>query len=297
MTTSSPIAAIGHTAMQVRDLDAALRTATEVMGLRESHRDGEWVYLTHGAPHHSLQLRESDVDAIDHVGLEADGAQGLEAARAALRTAGAEIVHDGPLDDGVADGVTVAGPDGVVFEIYHGMRQTEPPYRPQGVRPSRFGHLTFHSPDPKPMLDLLQSALGFKVSDVVRGGAFLRCNVDHHGIAVMPGTTAKLHHHAWEVESVADLGHLGDLLDGNGQHLIWGPVRHGAGRNIAAYFVDPAGLVVEYYADMQRIYDDSTFELEQWDETSHRWYSLWSPGLPDGFRDHGLGMAARDRPL
>jgi catechol-2,3-dioxygenase len=289
------ISSVGHVALRVRDLDAALWTADRIMGLRVSGSADGWVYLTHGACHHSLQLRAGDVDTVDHIGLEAAGHDGLAEVRSRVHAGGLPVITDGPLDEGIEDGFAFAGPDGVVFEVYVGMAQGEPVDGLTGVRPARFGHVNIHAPDPGPLIRTLQEVLDFRVSDLVRGGAFLRCNVDHHGIAVLPGPEARIHHHAWEVQTVADLGRLGDLLDEYGQHLIWGPLRHGVGRNIAAYFVDPSGMVVEYYADMQRIYDEATYVPEEWDMAGHRWWSMWAPLRPDDFTAHGLPFAnARD---
>ncbi len=86
----------------------------------------------------------------------------------------------------------------------------------------------------------------------------------------------------------AELGRLADLLDQHRLRLLWGPVRHGAGNNIAAYFLEPAGSVVEYYADMEQILEEGTFQPRTWQSTDPRWYTLWTAGRPAGFRDHGL---------
>jgi hypothetical protein len=128
--------------------------------------------------------------------------------------------------------------------------------------------------------DFLERVLDFRVSDVVEAGRFLRCNVEHHGIAVLPGP-GRLHHHAWEVRDIGEIVRLGDLLDRRGERLMWGPIRHGAGNNIAAYLIDPAGVVVEYYTDMQRIYDENHI-AGQWTMDDPRSYSLWAPIPPPG---------------
>ena len=86
------ISAIGHVAMIVSDVDAAVRNATTLMGLRISERHGDWVDLTHGAAHHSLQYLRSDVDAVDHVGLEAAGPEAVAVIREA-----ALLLHRGGL--------------------------------------------------------------------------------------------------------------------------------------------------------------------------------------------------------
>jgi catechol 2,3-dioxygenase len=286
-TETPVIAAVGHVAITVCDLEAALWTATEIMGLRESERRDGWVYLTHGAPHHAIQYRAGETNTVDHIGLQAADAKALVEIRSRLEREGIPLLSQRPLDPMLHDGFAFALPEGFVLEVYTGMPQGEPAYAATGVRPLRFGHVNIVVREPQPIIDLLQRVLDFRVSDVVAGGAFLRCNVDHHGIAVLPGP-GLLHHHAWEVSGIADLGRLGDRLDEVGQHLEWGPLRHGAGRNVAAYFIEPPGTIVEYYCDMERIYDEDGHEPVAWSMEGQRWYSLWSPGLPEGFGDLGV---------
>jgi catechol-2,3-dioxygenase len=156
-----------------------------------------------------------------------------------------------------------------------------------GVRPNRFGHVTLRVQDTKRLAAFLQDVLDFRVSDAIGGGFFLRCNVDHHGLGVMLGP-GQLHHHAWEVQSIADLARLGDRVHEYGQFLLWGPVRHGVGNNIAAYFADPCGVVVEYYTDMQKIYNDSDYEPIVWGD---EWRSLWMQTTPAEFPSYGIPPA------
>jgi catechol 2,3-dioxygenase len=285
------IAAVGHVALRVRDLEPAVRAATRVMGLRESERDGDTSYLTHGRPHHSLQYIAAAENAVDHIGLEAAGDWALEEIRARVARLGLRVVSERPLDRGIADGFAFVGPEGFVYEVYTGMRNGEPAYHATGVRPARLGHVTLNPRDPEAQRDFFVEVLDFRISDIVDGeGFFLRCNAEHHGIGLLLGRGV-LHHHAWQVTSIADLGRLGDLLDEHGLSLLWGPLRHGAGNNIAAYFAEPAGTVVEYYTDMEHIYDEAAFTPRTWDAADSRWYALWARGRPEGFRDHGLGPA------
>jgi catechol 2,3-dioxygenase-like lactoylglutathione lyase family enzyme len=294
MQQPSVISSIGHVAIRVRDLDEAVRDATDFIGLRVSERVDDTVYLTHGAPHHSLQYIAADEDAVDHVALEANGPAALAEIRDRVDAAGFEIVSDEPLDAGIEDGFAFVGHEDFVYEIYIGMAEDEPPCHAVGVGPTRFGHYTFNPKDPAAASRFLQDVLDFRVSDIIDGGVgeFLRCNVDHHGIAVVKGE-GTLHHHAWEVRSIADLAKIGDLLDDDGRAIIWGPVRHGIGRNIAAYYPQACGVVVEMYADMERIYDEAGFETRTWSTADHRWFSLWGTHRPGMFRDYGLRPAAR----
>lgn len=287
----SVTSAIGHVALQVRDLQAATATATSIMGLRVSRADPDSVDLTHGRPRLALQYLRSDRDAFDHIGLEAAGTEALAEVRRRLDRAGIALTREAPFDPEVGEGFVFELPGRVVVEIYAGMPQDQPDYVATGVRPTRLGHVNVYVPEPAATIAALCDVLDFRVSDRVRGGAFTRCNADHHGIAVLPGDN-KLHHHAWEVQSIADLGRLGDALHAAGRTLVEGPVRHGIGNNIAAYFEGPAGEAVEYYTDMDLIHDDEGFVPGDWDVTGTSWYSTWVPRLPpDGFRELGAPLA------
>jgi catechol-2,3-dioxygenase len=282
------IDALGHLAIRVRDIDAAVRDAVEVMGMREVQRDGDGVYLRVGAEHHSLQYIAAEEDGLDHLGFLAAGPEGLAEVRSRVAAEGLPIVSEGPLDDGVADGFAFTGPDGMTFEVYTGMEQGQLPYWPSGVRPARLGHVTLHPTDPPATAAFLQRVLGFRVSDTVGAdGFFLRCNSEHHAIGLFRGR-GTLHHHAWEVQSLAELGRLADLLGQHRRRPLWGPIRHGVGENIAVYFLEPAGSVVEYYADMEHIYDEASFVPRAHDADDSWWWSVWAEQRPDGFRDHGL---------
>jgi catechol-2,3-dioxygenase len=286
------ITAVGHVAIVVSDLEAAVRNATTILGLRVSDRHDAGVDLTHGAPHHSLQYLAGESNALDHIGLVAADAGALEEIRARADAAGVRVLQDVPLDASLPAGLVLEGPEGFLFEIYRGMPEDEPAYAPTGVKPNRFGHVNIQLADPGGMRQFLEQVLDFRLSDDVAGGVFLRCNVDHHGIGAFPGPP-KLHHYAYEVQSTVELGQLGDRVDEAGGSLLWGPARHGAGDNIAVYYREPSGTVVEYYCDMLRIYDDDAYVPVQWNIEDHKWISRWAPYLPEGFMDHGVPRAER----
>ena len=272
----------------MRDLAAAEENATAVMGLDVTERSPGALWLSHGGPHHSLHYVSGDVDAIDHVGLLAPDADAVAELRERVGAGGLTVLREGPDGPGVGDGFAFVGCEGATFEIYSEMARFDPGTETRGVRPRRLGHVNFFVRDPAAMQRQLIELLDFRLSDRAGEGSFLRCNVDHHGIGVFPGAGV-LHHYAWEMPSMIELGALADLIDRRGGSVLWGPMRHGIGRNVATYVQEPSGLVVEYYADMERIYDDVHHEPTDWSMDDHKWVSLWGPQLlPDGFTELGL---------
>jgi catechol 2,3-dioxygenase len=275
------IKAIGHVGLRVPDLDQSVAWATTVMGLREVTREDGTAYLTHGGVHHSLQYLQSEEPALDHVALEAQDERALHQLRDRLAKEGAEILSERPEELGIEQAIRFRGPDGHVFEVFSGVSGDQPRHTGRGVQPRKFGHPMLKSENPRATQEFLERVLGFRLSDDVGDGTllFLRCNADHHGIGITRGGEG-LHHYAWEVDSLAILGLLGDVLEKNGGRFLWGPGRHGAGGNLFTYHLDPAGCVVEYYADLIKIYDEAGYRPGSWVMSDYRFANLWGPGIP-----------------
>lgn len=280
------IAEMGHVALQTNKFEESIATAQSALGLRETGRvDGD-VFLSAANVHHELLYRESDRDAVDHIGLVAAGPAALGEVYRRVQDAGMPIVSTSPLEPGIGDGFAFLGPEDYVFEIYTGMAQNA--RQTPDFGPDRYGHINIHPQNANRMKDFLVEILDFRVSDVIGDdfAYFLRCNADHHGIAIIQGR-GSMHHHAWQAQSIVDLGKLGDRLEILGGELIWGPVRHGAGHNIAAYYVEPNGVVVELYTDLEQIYDDERPPV-RWEADDTRWFNRWGTYNGKDFRSHGI---------
>lgn len=289
------ISEIGHVSLRVRDLPAAEEFATAMLGLHASERSEGQIWFTLGSAHHSIHYIQSDEDALDHVGLVTPDDESLAEARRRVEAAGLEILQDA-IGTGIEDGFAFVDEFGFVFEIYSRMSQVSAPIPTAALRPSRLGHFNFFVPDPRRMERMLTDLFDFRVSDRVdgmEGGVFLRCNVDHHGIGVFPGS-GKIHHVAWEYPTIIQIGAIADLVNVRGGSVLWGPLRHGMGGNIATYVQESSGLVQEFYCDMERIYDDAGHVPGEWTFEGHKWVSLWGPHLtPEGFAELGLTPGSR----
>lgn len=271
-----------HVALQVPDLEASLAWATTVMGMRVTRRDGDHAYLTHADCHHSLQYIAGPQAALDHVALEAHDDGAIDALRKRLDDAGVEILSTEPQEHGLGRAIRFRAPAGHVIEVFTGMEAGGPSHTGSGIQPRKFSHPMLTAEDSGPTVRFLVDVLGFRLSDDVGDGTlvFLRCNPDHHGVGVGLGPRTGLNHYAWEVESLGVLGQLGDVLARNGGRFIWGPGRHGAGQNIFTYHFDPAGAIVEYCADLYRVWDEATYEAGHWSLEDPTFANLWGPGPP-----------------
>ena len=142
--------------------------------------------------------------------------------------------------------------------------------RQSKVQPRRLGHVVVGSLDQESSQRFFTEGLGFKVSDHVPGlASFLRCSTDHHNLLLQQAPLNFLHHTAWEVDDVDEVGRgASGMLEGHPERHVWGLGRHHIGSNFFWYLKDPVGNFSEYYSDLDCIVDDQ----------------LWKPSVVEGAR-------------
>lgn len=280
---------IGHVALRTPDLGRLSAYAAGALGLKVTSDGPEEVLLTANDKHHELQLLAGDDPGLDHVGLELESKAEMDAVVDRAVAAGGRILDRQTSEPELDSSIRLVGPEGITYEPYIGMKR-EPLRSDAHLRPGirRLGHLTFFAEDPETIVEFWTEGLGFRISDQTKGLTWLRCDFDHHGLAIGPRPSGTvLHHHAWEVQDVGALSQYCDSLAGDGRRLLWGPVRHGPGFNLATYLPDPDGGLIEVYADLIRIYDEAAYEPVDWDNQPDA-LNLWGPPPPDDLFTAGL---------
>jgi len=269
---------IGHVALRVTDLERSVAHAKNVLGLHERARSDGEVLLSSNEKHHELQLIAADEAAVDHVGLEVESADELAHVITTAVAAGAELLDHAREEAGIGDAVRFAGPAGIVYEVYDGMARdplSTSTYLRPGIR--KLGHLSFAVENPVEVVAFWRDGLGFRISDQAGPLTWMRCDTDHHGLAVSPRPHGNvLHHHAWQIQDWGALGQYCDDIARDGMTLSWGPVRHGPGFNLATYLPGPDGVITEVYADLLQIDDERAYEPIDWSDEP-RALNLWGP--------------------
>jgi catechol 2,3-dioxygenase-like lactoylglutathione lyase family enzyme len=157
------------------------------------------------------------------------------------------------------------------------------------VRPTNLSHVAIASPDQAATTRFFTEGLGFATSDRLPMIAFMRCSEDHHNVAVQQGPVTFLHHTAWEVADVDEVGRGGGAMVGaDPARHVWGLGRHAIGSNFFWYLCDPAGNFAEYVSDLDRITDAAAYEPPAWN--GPQFVRAWAPPLPPEF------LAPKDLP-
>ena len=292
MTATGAISEIGYISLQTRDLAASIENAVDVFGLIETESNGKKAFLTAQNKHHELVYTQTDQNALDHTGLVVSNTAELEAIRAKVDRGGYKVVSEQPIEDHIEQGFAFVGPEGFTWQVY--TEKLDYSLLKRGtLTADRLGHINIQVLDSPGQRDFLHEVFDFVVSDNIGNeNFFMRCNNDHHSIAVFQAPRAAIHHHAWQAGNIMDLARLGDRLARRGGRLLWGPVRHGAGDNIAAYFLEPNGTVIEYFCDMETIRDKERPERLFASDDLY-WINQWDGNVPDGILDHGVPPVAR----
>ena len=140
--------------------------------------------------------------------------------------------------------------------------------RPHGMpfNIRRIGHVALFVADMERSVRFYVDLLGFQISDLYGeemmpgGAAFLRCNTDHHGIALFRATQdnqpgAGQHHMAFEVGTLDEVFRARDHLRRHDVRIHF-EGRRRAGVQIAVEFRDPDGHNLEIYWGLDQIGSD-----------------------------------------
>ena len=265
---------IGHIALNVRDLDAAVDFQQRVIGMVETHRAAGASYLTCNRRHHELILVQDEANrGYDHIGLEVADAASLERALRQLPANGGTLlggIYDG--EPGIDRALKVRSPGGHVYKLFCGMEEGEAPSA--GDRPTHFEHVSCKVRNIRAEERFLEEGLGFRFSD--RMGflaAWWHCDDDHHGIALTLAPRAELSHYAYAWPEFAALGRVADrLVAERGRKCIWGPSRHGPGNNHFLYLHDEDGAMIECCSELVQMstgYVPRTWSM--WPRTINQW--------------------------
>ncbi len=285
------IAHLAHVEVLTPDPDASLAFYADVLGLEESGRDGQSVYLRGWGEwdHHSLKLTEAAAPGLAHTGWRCTSAAALQEAVGRVEAAGAGGEWLEP-STGHGPAYRFTGPGGQVHELlWEVERYVAPPelassypnrpqaYRPRGIAPRQIDHVTVMTADVLADAAWYRDTLGYVFTEYttlddadVAVFAMLTTNEKSHDLGLIldhSGVGGRLHHVSYWVDSRDELLRAADILMGAGVGVEFGPGRHGMGEQDYLYTREPGGVRVELNSGGYRLY---TPDLET---------RRWSPAL------------------
>ncbi|MEV4686415.1 VOC family protein [Microbacterium sp. LWH3-1.2] len=236
-------------------------------GLTEVHAEDGVSYLAaEGSPEPFILRLRKDDKRVDLAGFAVRNRADVDKLAAKLHAEDVQFVHEPQELTGFSGGYgfRVFDGDGRVLEFSTGYQTREArKIREREPIPAKLSHMVFNSQNLDQTVQWYIDHLDFTISDsLVRPDGvemmhFLRCNPNHHSIAVAMGPHHSLHHLSFEMRGIEEwMRGAGKILRA-GTRMIWGPGRHNAGDNTFAYFLDPAGNTIEYTTELSMVDDDT----------------------------------------
>ena len=315
------VAQLAHVELLTPDLEGTLRFFKDLLGLEETERRAQSVYLRgyEEQYHHSLKVTAAPRAGLGHVAWRARSPQALARRVAAIEATG--------LGRGWIDGDTGHGrayrfdtPEGHPMELLWEVdyvtasagKETPLRNRPQkrprtGVPVRRIDHLNLLAANAGAIRDFLVDILGFGERERVIGdddgsvlASFLSVTNLSHDIAIVPEPTdmrGRLHHVCFHYISVQHLFDVAELAKEAGIAIEHGPARHGIGGASFLYMLEPGGNRIELMGDPGYMIFDPAWKTVVWKGSEVPAVgAIWTGSpLPDSFWNYGT-PPAEERP-
>jgi catechol 2,3-dioxygenase len=275
---------------------SAAAFACEHMGLRLAHVDERENHFlaAHGPDPYSLvYLKGSEVGA-DHVSFVVDGAVGLAGAERAL--SGLGVAYETVQDTGLwrhGPAIRLKAPNGTQLELTTGVDFDIPVVEAvagdpsQAIAPVVFDHVILREADPEKAIAFAVETLGLRESGQIQAPtgapilAFFRGSQLFHCYGFAGSQKGGVHHYQFSLKNDrAVLAAYEAMAADDAVEILWGPLRHACGQNIAFYFRDSLGFIVEFSAEEEVILDDAHYEVLHWPVQNMRASDEWARTEP-----------------
>ena len=271
---------IAYVRSGVADLDAAVRFATDIVGLELAAPTEIGVaHLRADHRHHCLALVEGGSGVISS-GFTVADTDALALAESELERAGITVGRGSAADARsrrVGDFVALDDPFGNRLELVTQQETVARPVafsRPAGI--TEFGHLCLDAPDVREAYRFWSSRFNARVSDWIGDKAcLLRIDPVHHKLAVFQGDGPGLCHLNFQVDTIDDVFRNWHYLVDHGVEIEMGPGRHPQSTAVFLYFLGPEGFTYEYSFGVRRITDEAAWVPRTFDPDEPGSIDMW----------------------
>lgn len=290
------IVRLGHIEFLVRDLERARAFYVDLIGLHETARDKDRVYLrcTEDREHHSFVLRKADSAGVGHIAFKVADESQLAGMQRRFEELGLETrwVEAGS-EAGQGKALRMRDPMGFTIEYYAAMDQVpwllQQYHTHKGASPTRVDHVNVLVPDAQAGYGWYIDELGFKCAEYTESeppneriwASWLFRKPTVHDIAVMTGTGPSVHHIGFSLGDPMSVIRACDMIAGAGYHdaIERGPARHGISNALFVYVRDPDGNRFELYTG-DYLTSDPSLEAIRWSLNNPVRQTLWGAPPP-----------------
>ena len=303
------VAHLGHVELLTPKPEESLRFFVDVMGMTESGRRGDSVFLRGWDDYerYSLQLTGSQTSGLGHAAFRARSPQALARRVAALKQSGlAEGWHE---ELGHGPAFRFHDPDGHMLEIYYETEWYEAPsaLRPalknqaqrfpaRGVNVRRLDHFNGLCADVRANREFFEQYLGFRLTEQIvlddgtEAGMWLTCTNKSYDFAYTReahGVRGRFHHVTFALDSREEILRAADVFLEHGVFIETGPHKHAVQQTFFLYVYEPGGNRVELANAGARLMLAPDWKPITWTEAERKKGQAWGLQTIRSFHTHG----------
>lgn len=287
-----------HVECGVKDLDASRKFYVDIMGMIETERTQDTLYLRglEEKNHHSYVLKQHDKAEVFSLGFKVAFDKDLDLLEQHFNAL--NLPAKWVTKHGEERTLAVRTPQGIPVEFH--AKQTRVPTmmrafsKYKGLAPLRFDHINCFTPNCQSTYEFFVSQLGFRLTEYTltdKGdmwAAWTHRKGNVHDMAMTNGKGPRLHHTGIWTASVNNIIHLLDVMASEGyvENIERGPGRHGISNAFFLYILDPDGHRLEpFTCDYLTV--DPDWEPLGWDLRDPKRQTLWGAPAPKSWFEHG----------
>jgi catechol 2,3-dioxygenase len=309
------LAHLGHVELFTPKPDESLHFFVNILGLTESGREGDSVYLRGWDDYefHTLKLTAAKQAGMGHVAFRANSPEALERRAKKLESMGRGIGWvDGDMGHGKAYRAT--DPDGHIFEIYYETRWYEAPpelkpalknqamrFPARGCNARRLDHLNLLVLDVTATREFLDEGLHMRnterimLDDGAEAGSWMTTTNKTYDIAFTldhTGVAGRFHHVTYALDSREDILRAADVFLENGVFIETGPHKHAVQQTFFLYVWEPGGNRVEVANAGARLMLAPDWKPIIWTQAERAKGQAWGLKTVESFHTHGTPPVA-----
>jgi catechol 2,3-dioxygenase len=307
---SFDLAHLAHVELLTPKPEQSLDFFVNVMGLTESGRKGDSVYLRgwDDYEHHTLKLTAAKAAGMGHFAFRTTSPEALERRAAILEKAGFGV---GWTDGDLGHGKTFAfkTSDGHAMEIYYETEWYKAPehlkpslknqamrFPARGVNARRLDHLNLLADDVPALKAFFEDALGLRTTEMIvldsgeLAGVWVTATNKTYDVAFTHdhyGAVGRFHHATFALDSREEILRAADIFLENGVHIETGPHKHAVQQTFFLYVYEPGGNRVEVANAGARLMLAPDWQPVVWTEAERKKGQAWGLKTIETFHTHG----------
>jgi catechol 2,3-dioxygenase len=304
------IAHLAHVELRTPVLAESVEFFTRYLGLTQTSTEGDSVYLRAWDDYETttIKLTGHSTSGVGRTNLRASSPEALQRRVAAAEAAGLGVGWaDG--DPGYGPTYVCRTPDGHEIGVYYETEWYSPPpelapslknqaqaYPARGVSVRRLDHINWLGVDVPANRDFLRDTLGALVTEqiVLDDGeiagswtTFTNKGYDAVYTRDRTGTSGRLHHIAFAVDTRADILRAADIALDQGVFIETGPHKHAIQQTLFLYVYEPGGNRIEMCNAGARLVLAPDWQPVDWTEAERAKGQAWGLKTIESFHTHG----------